>query len=98
MILKQLRQLVSRRRPDPPAPPPHPLNAAVLTALDACRPAIQSHGGEIDLVRIDADNVVHVRLRGACHNCNAAADTLQWLVEAELRARVPGIAEVQASD
>ena len=40
--------------------------AGVLEAIEAIRPALQSDGGDIVFNGIDADDVVHVTLVGAC--------------------------------
>jgi NFU1 iron-sulfur cluster scaffold homolog, mitochondrial len=45
-----------------------------------------SHGGSIELVSVEGDNV-NVRLSGACHGCPAAASTLHDNLQRELRLR-----------
>jgi len=69
----------------------------VGSVIDEIRPALQSHGGDIELVAVDEDTgVVSVRLQGACQGCPGAAMTLRIGVERQLRQRVPGITEVRA--
>lgn len=46
----------------------------------------ESHGGSIELVSVEHDNV-NVRLLGACHGCPAAASTLHDNLQRELRRR-----------
>jgi Fe-S cluster biogenesis protein NfuA len=46
----------------------------------------ESHGGSIELVSIEGDNV-NVRLSGACRGCAAAASTLHDNLQRELRLR-----------
>lgn len=46
----------------------------------------ESHGGSIELVAIDGDDVT-VRLSGACHGCPAATSTLHDTLQRELRRR-----------
>ncbi|HQL03009.1 MAG: Fe/S biogenesis protein NfuA [Synergistetes bacterium ADurb.Bin155] len=59
------------------------------------RPALQSHGGDIELVSFDTDGgVVTVRLKGACGNCPFAAETLRSQVEAVIRKEIPEIEKV----
>jgi Fe-S cluster biogenesis protein NfuA len=65
--------------------------AAVLAEL---RPALQSDGGDIELVDVGADGVVQVRLLGACIGCPSSTDTLKLGVEDTLRDRLPQIKEV----
>jgi Fe-S cluster biogenesis protein NfuA len=46
----------------------------------------ESHGGSIELVSVEGDNV-NVRLSGACRGCPAAASTLHDNLQRELRLR-----------
>lgn len=71
-------------------------DAGVLEAIDAIRPALQSDGGDIVFNGIDADDVVHVTLVGACGSCPVSMMTLKAGVERIIMDRVPGIAEVVA--
>jgi Fe-S cluster biogenesis protein NfuA len=45
----------------------------VKETIEAVREALQSHGGDVELVGIDEDNTVRVRLQGACQGCPGAA-------------------------
>ncbi len=66
----------------------------VSRVLDAARPYIRSHGGDVELVEV-RDNVVYVRLHGSCNGCSLSAVTLRNEIEAALRANVPEITGVQ---
>jgi Fe-S cluster biogenesis protein NfuA len=70
--------------------------AGVLEAIDAIRPALQSDGGDIEFNGIDADNVVHVTLVGACGTCPVSMMTLKAGVERIIMDRAPGVTEVVA--
>lgn len=66
----------------------------VKDVIEEIRPAIQSHGGDIEFVGATEDNAVQVRLKGACHGCPGAMQTLKWGVERFLKERVPEVKEV----
>ncbi|GBF33769.1 nifU-like domain protein [Desulfocucumis palustris] len=38
----------------------------IQAALDKVRPALQRDGGDVELVEVTPDNVVKVKLKGAC--------------------------------
>jgi Fe-S cluster biogenesis protein NfuA/nitrite reductase/ring-hydroxylating ferredoxin subunit len=63
-------------------------------ALDSVRPYIHSHGGEVELLRIE-DGIVHLRLSGACSGCAGSTMTLRRGIEAALREKVPGYKGVE---
>jgi len=62
------------------------------------RPALQGHGGDIELVGIDDDKNVNLRLQGACQGCPGAAMTMKAGIERILRAKVPEVKKVIAVD
>jgi Fe-S cluster biogenesis protein NfuA len=67
----------------------------VEAALTEIKPQIQADGGDIDLVAIE-NNVVKVRLRGACAGCPMSALTLKAGVERIIKQKVPEIKSVEA--
>jgi Fe-S cluster biogenesis protein NfuA len=71
-------------------------NDKVTEVIEAIRPMLQNDGGDIELVGIDDDNTVRVRLQGACKGCPGAARTLKMGVERILRERVADVKEVVA--
>jgi Fe-S cluster biogenesis protein NfuA len=70
----------------------------VRDVIDSVRPALQGHGGDIELVGTDPDNTVKVRLQGACQGCPGAAMTMRMGIERILKERVPEVKEVIAVD
>jgi Fe-S cluster biogenesis protein NfuA len=72
------------------------LRPSVQQVLDLIRPAVQSDGGDVELVNVTPDGVVHVRLHGACVGCPSSAITLQTGIERSLKQRVPGVTRVVA--
>ncbi|MEL3908569.1 MAG: NifU family protein [Treponemataceae bacterium] len=65
----------------------------VQKAIEKIRPMLQADGGDIALVRVD-DNVVYVKLQGACGSCPMATYTLKMGVEAQLKELFPELKEV----
>jgi Fe-S cluster biogenesis protein NfuA len=70
------------------------LEARVETALDRIRPAIQSDGGEVWLMKIE-DGIAYVQMIGACGGCSAANTTLKLGIERVVREDVPEIRAVE---
>ncbi|HOV16842.1 MAG TPA: NifU family protein [Candidatus Cloacimonadota bacterium] len=68
----------------------------VKEILDKIRPSIQADGGDVDLVEIKDDDVVVVRLKGACGSCPMATLTLKAGIERVLKDAIPEIKEVIA--
>ena len=69
----------------------------VQTVIDAVRPMLQGHGGDIELVGVEeSTGVVTVRLQGACSGCPGAKMTLKMGVERHLKQHVPEVSEVVA--
>jgi len=64
------------------------------TVLDKIRPAIQADGGDVELINIREDNVVEVRLKGACNGCPMATLTLKAGIERIVKEEIPEVAEV----
>lgn len=63
--------------------------------IDLMRPAVQSDGGDLELVSFDVQSgSVEVQLRGACSSCAISSATLQGGVERILKGRLPWVTEV----
>ena len=67
----------------------------VQAALAEIKPQIQADGGDIDLVAVE-NNIVKVRLRGACVGCPMSALTLKQGVERIIKSKVPEVKSVEA--
>jgi Fe-S cluster biogenesis protein NfuA len=70
----------------------------VKDVIVAIQPNLQSHGGDIELIGVDKDNTVRVRLQGACAGCPGAQMTLKMGVERLLKEKIPEVKEVVAVD
>jgi Fe-S cluster biogenesis protein NfuA len=60
------------------------------------RPGLRADGGDIVLVNIDQDNIVQVRLTGACQGCSSSVVTMSMRVEATIKAQIPEIRFIEA--
>jgi Fe-S cluster biogenesis protein NfuA len=60
------------------------------------RPGLRTDGGDIEVVSIDQDNIVQVRLLGACQGCSSSAFTLTMLAEKAIKAHVPEVRFLEA--
>ncbi|WP_155948834.1 NifU family protein [Mycobacterium sp. URHB0044] len=72
---------------------PDPMTQA-KKALDAVRPQLQGHGGDVSLVRIE-DGIAFVRLQGACNGCSMSSVTLRNLVEKALVESVSSVTGIE---
>jgi len=72
----------------------HMLEEKVRSAIQDVRPSLQADGGDIELVSVEADGTVKVRLTGACGGCPMATMTLKMGVENYLKKTVPEVKEV----
>jgi len=68
----------------------------VKKIIDQLRPFLQSDGGDIEVIEITNENVVKVKLIGACSDCPFSLQTLKAGVEQALRKEIPEIKEVVA--
>ena len=68
----------------------------VKETIEAIRASLQSHGGDVELVGIDRDNTVNVRLQGACQGCPGATMTMKMGIERILKERIPEVKRVVA--
>lgn len=66
----------------------------VQEVLDMVRPSLQADGGDCELVNIREDNVIEVRLQGACGGCPMATLTLKAGIERIMKQEIPEVKEV----
>ncbi len=72
------------------------LREEVEAALGKVRPSLEADGGGVELVGITDDNIVEVRLQGACKGCPMSAMTLAMGIGRVLRQEVPQVVDVRA--
>ena len=68
----------------------------VREVVEMVRPALQGHGGDVELLGVDEDKTVRVRLQGACRGCPGATMTMRMGIERILKERVPDVKQVVA--
>ncbi len=70
-------------------------NEAVEEVLKKIRVGLKTEGGDIELIEIK-DDIVYVKLKGACGSCPMSTLTLKNYVETTLKKEIPAIKSVQA--
>lgn len=65
-------------------------------ALNSIRPFLQRDGGDVELVEVTAENVVKVRLIGACETCSMSTMTLKAGIEEAVKNAIPEVKSVVA--
>ncbi len=74
----------------------HPLDieTRIARALMEVRPYLKSHGGNVELVRIE-DGVAYLRLEGSCHGCPSSTITLKLAIEEAIYKAAPDLDGLQ---
>ncbi|MBK5100408.1 MAG: NifU family protein [Desulfobacteraceae bacterium] len=72
------------------------LKEKVESALQNVRPSLQADGGDVQLIDVDEDGVVKVRLMGACQGCAMSQMTLKMGIEKMLKQNVPEVKSVES--
>ena len=68
----------------------------VETALEKVRPSLQADGGDVQLLDVNEDGVVKVKLTGACGTCPMSQMTLKMGIEKILMQNIPEITSVES--
>lgn len=68
----------------------------VKMVLDQIRPSLQADGGDVELVEVTPDNIVKVRLQGACKGCPMSQMTLKMGIEKLLKKHIPEVVSVES--
>ena len=67
----------------------------VEAVLEKVRPMLQRDGGDVELVDVQDDGVVKVRLTGACSGCPMSTMTLKNAIEETIKKEIPEIKSVE---
>lgn len=65
----------------------------IIEVIDKLRPFLVSDGGDIEFIKYE-DNIVYIKLLGACAGCELIDLTLKDGVEGAIKAEVPSVKEV----
>ena len=65
----------------------------IIEIIDHLRPFLINDGGNIEFVRYE-DNIVYIKMMGACSNCNMLDLTLKEGIEAAIKSEVSEVKEV----
>ena len=68
----------------------------VLSALESIRPFLQADSGDVELIEISEDDIIKVKLTGACSSCPMSVMTLRAGIERALMREIPAIRRVEA--
>lgn len=68
----------------------------VEKALNEIRTFLKADGGDVELVDVNEEGLVKVRLTGACSGCSMSVMTLKNGIERILKREVPTVKEVVA--
>ena len=76
---------------------PEALEVRVRRALEEVRPFLRSHGGNVELLGVEA-GVARLRLVGSCHGCPSSSATLRHSIEEAVRRAAPELEQIVAED
>lgn len=77
---------------------PYGVEDRIEKALDDVRPYLGSHGGDVKLLRVTDEGVVHLQLLGSCDGCASSAVTLELAVEDAIRAAAPEVIAIEVEE
>jgi len=75
----------------------HPLDlpTRIGLALDKVRPYLGSHGGDVEVLAVDAQvGAITIRLLGSCDGCPSSSVTLKMAVEDAIHQAAPEVAHI----
>jgi Fe-S cluster biogenesis protein NfuA len=67
----------------------------IQAVLEKVRPMLQRDGGDVELVDVQDDGIVKVKLTGACSGCPMSTMTLKNAIEDTIKKEVPEVKAVE---
>jgi Fe-S cluster biogenesis protein NfuA/nitrite reductase/ring-hydroxylating ferredoxin subunit len=77
---------------------PYDVTTRVEKALDAVRPYLGSHGGDVELLAVTDTGTVRLRLLGSCDGGPSSSGTLKLAVEGAIEAAAPEVTGIEVDD
>ncbi|WP_374166247.1 NifU family protein [Arcticibacter sp. MXS-1] len=68
----------------------------VESALDTIRPYLEADGGNVSVEEITPDNIVKIKLLGACGSCPMSFMTMKAGIEQAVKRAVPEVSAIEA--
>lgn len=72
------------------------LEHRIQQVLDEYRPNLHMDGGDVEVLKIDENGVVHLKMLGACIDCPISLLTMKLGIQRLLKEHFPEIAGVHA--
>jgi Fe-S cluster biogenesis protein NfuA len=78
----------------------HPLDieTRIANALEKVRPSLNLHEGNVELLGVNGDGVVRLRLEGNCDGCPSSALTLKHTIEEAIYAAAPDATAIEVEN
>jgi Fe-S cluster biogenesis protein NfuA/nitrite reductase/ring-hydroxylating ferredoxin subunit len=77
---------------------PYDVGTRVARALDAVRPYLGSHGGDVEFLGLTDDGAVRLRMLGSCDGCPSSSVTLTLAVETAIRDAAPEVSGIEVEE
>jgi Fe-S cluster biogenesis protein NfuA len=77
---------------------PRDTETRVVEALDKVRPYLGSHAGGVELLGVDPEGVVRLRLEGSCDGCPSSTMTVKLAIERAIEEAAPEVAGVEVEN
>jgi Fe-S cluster biogenesis protein NfuA/nitrite reductase/ring-hydroxylating ferredoxin subunit len=77
---------------------PKDTETRVVEALEQVRPSLGSHAGGVELLGVDTDGVVHLRLEGSCDGCPSSTMTVKLAIERAIEEAAPEVTAVEVEN
>lgn len=69
----------------------------IILIIEEIKPFIISDGGDIEIIKYE-NNILYIKLTGACQNCEMIDITLKDIIEENIKEEVPNLKEIKIYD